>query len=46
MITPEAEVGAPTYYMGFCDVCRSVKTFMDARKRDLWETFHPHEEGE
>jgi hypothetical protein len=35
----------PTYYMGFCDVCRSAKTFTSQKERDGWEKFHPHGEN-
>lgn len=42
---PPAGMPTPTYYLGICDFCRSVKEFPTARARDLWERHHPHEDG-
>jgi hypothetical protein len=36
----------PTHFIGICDECRTVKTFTTSRARELWETYHPHDDEE
>jgi hypothetical protein len=35
-----------THYIGFCPECHAAKTFTTARSRELWESYHPHDESQ
>lgn len=41
---PPAGMAAPTWFLGFCDICRSVEAFDNAAARNQWENSHPHED--
>jgi hypothetical protein len=36
----------PTHFVGFCDECRTVKSFTSERARDLWSRHHAHDDGD
>jgi hypothetical protein len=42
---PPHGMPTPSYFLGICDVCTSIKTFSEARTRDQWESHHPPQEN-
>lgn len=33
-------------WLGICDTCRQARNFNSERERDLWQKFHPHDDGD